>query len=180
MFETLDRLLEYHSPDAKAIVWAHNTHIGDARATDMIHDGMLNIGQIAREKYGEDNVVLVGFSSYRGSVIAGDVWDAPMRVMHMPEAREGSWEQLLHDIDGSNKMLITQNIRDVDTARVKRDHRAIGVVYNPDFEVGNYVTTDLPARYDVFMYLDQTHALEPLPVGHIEVGEVPETFPAGV
>src|SRR5207248_5911101 len=81
MGETLDRLLRQHGPAAKAIVWAHNTHIGDARFTDMAGEGMVNVGQLAREQYGEEDVALVGLGSYRGSVIAGRRWEAPMERM---------------------------------------------------------------------------------------------------
>ena len=96
MAETLDRLLVHHGRESKAIVWAHNTHIGDARATDMADDGMINVGQLAREAYGEDDAVLVGFGTHRGTVIAGDYWDAPWKEMRVPAARENSWEDALH------------------------------------------------------------------------------------
>ena len=86
MMQTLERLLEFHAPASKAIVWAHNTHIGDARYTDMAAGGMINIGQLAREKFGEENVFAVGFGSYQGSVIASGGWGGPVYVMEMPEA----------------------------------------------------------------------------------------------
>ena len=96
MTETLERLMRHHGPDARAIVWEHNTHIGDARATDMADDGMVNVGQLVRERHAGEGVVLVGFGSYRGSVIAGDEWEAPMESMRVPPGREGSWEDILH------------------------------------------------------------------------------------
>src|SRR5215216_3634484 len=96
MMETLDRLLKFHGTDAKAIVWEHNTHIGDARATDMKRAGMVNIGQLARAEYGVNQVYLIGFGTYRGAVIAGEQWGALMEEMDVPEAREGSIEQRLH------------------------------------------------------------------------------------
>ena len=96
MMEILDRLLAFHGPKTKGIVWAHNTHVGDARATDMSAEGMVNIGELAREKYGRKNVYLVGFAGYAGGVIAGKSWGAPMEEMEVPEAREGSIEALLH------------------------------------------------------------------------------------
>src|SRR5204863_941049 len=96
MIETLQRLLDFHGPHSRAIVWAHNTHVGDARYTDMAGDGMLNIGQLFRQQHSAEGVVLIGFSSYRGTVIASEHWGDPMRVMPMPAARPGSWEQILH------------------------------------------------------------------------------------
>src|SRR5215213_11494372 len=92
MVETLDRLLKHHGPESKAIVWEHNTHVGDARFTDMADDGLINVGQLARERWGEEEVVLVGFGSHRGSVVAGARWGAPMERMRVPPARDGSWE----------------------------------------------------------------------------------------
>ena len=86
MAETLGRLLGHHGPDAKAIVWEHNTHVGDARFTDMADDGLVNVGQLARERWGEEEVVLVGFGSHRGSVVAGARWGAPMERMRVPPA----------------------------------------------------------------------------------------------
>jgi erythromycin esterase-like protein len=177
MLETLERLLEYHGKGSRAVVWAHNTHIGDARATLMAAQGMVNIGQLAREKLGEHNVVLVGFGSYEGSVIAGSQWGAPMQVMPVPPARRGSWEYLFHQAALRDSFLITRDMESLKDA--KRGHRAIGVVYDSDYEVGNYVPTDLARRYDAFVYLDETEALEPLPVGYLDMEEVPETFPSG-
>src|SRR5262249_53750287 len=81
MAETLERLMEHYGPDAKAIVWEHNTHIGDARFTDMTDEGMVNVGQLVRERHAEEGVILVGFGSDRGSVIAATEWEAPMRRM---------------------------------------------------------------------------------------------------
>jgi erythromycin esterase-like protein len=96
MDDTLDRLLGHYGPGAKAIVWAHNTHVGDARATDMAQAGHVNIGQLARERYGAGQVLLVGFGTYGGTVVAGDAWGAPMQVMPVPPARERSLEDVLH------------------------------------------------------------------------------------
>lgn len=185
MAETLDRLLDRHGPAAKGIVWEHNTHIGDARATDMARAGMVNIGQLAREHYARDDVVLVGFGSHRGTVIAGDAWDAPMEEMGVPEARSGSWEDLMHRaFGGEDALLIFGEQETGSPLRQTRGHRAIGVVYHPEYESGNYVPTDLAARYDAFLYLDETHALHPLRVTeHRDHGgheEAPETYPSGM
>lgn len=180
MAETLDRLVKFHGEGAKAIVWEHNTHIGDARYTDMRQENMVNVGQLTREAYGEKNVVLVGFGSYEGSVIAGDAWDAPMEKMIVPPAKPGSVEALLHNDGLGNQLLIFDNPEIRQRFDKKLGHRAIGVVYHPERErFGNYVPTLLPSRYDAFIFLDRTQALHPLkihPSGH----QTPETFPFGV
>jgi erythromycin esterase-like protein len=185
MAETLDRLLDRHGPAAKAVVWEHNTHVGDARATDMARVGMVNIGQLARERYARDDVVLVGFGSHRGAVIAGDAWDAPMERMAVPEARAGTWEDLMHRaFAGEDALLVFGEQAKGSPLRQTRGHRAIGVVYHPESESGNYVPSDLAARYDAFLYLDETRALRPLPVGGPRdrggPGEAPETYPSGM
>jgi erythromycin esterase len=178
MMGTLEALLEQHGEDSKAIVWEHNTHIGDARATDMASAGMVNTGQLARERYGEESTVLVGFGSYRGSVIAGAHWGAPMELMNVPPAREGSWEDVMHQAAGTDLLLLTGDLSRA--AAAPRPHRAIGVVYDPQRErYGNYVPTDLTRRYDAFIYLDETGALHPLHVEPVEAGP-PETYPWGV
>jgi erythromycin esterase-like protein len=183
MADTLTRLLDHHSAErgepAKAIVWEHNTHIGDARYTDMASNGMVNVGQIARERYAAEGVVLVGFGSYQGSVIAGQEWGAPMARMRVPKGIEGSWESVLHEAFGGNRLLLMDRLEQVEGATEWRGHRAIGVVYHPDFERGNYVPTVLPQRYDAFLYLDQTSALHPLYIYPREEGP-PETYPWGV
>ncbi|MDP9473939.1 MAG: erythromycin esterase family protein, partial [Chloroflexota bacterium] len=179
MTDTLDRLMRHHGPDAKAIIWEHNTHIGDARATDMAGEGMFNLGQLVRQEHDADGVVLVGFGSYEGTVVAGRRWDAPMEVMEVPPARAGSWERALHLMDAQDRLLLFHPPVDAGSAlAVPRGHRAIGVVYHPEFEGGNYVPTVLPLRYDAFLYLDRTRALHPL---HIEPqGGRPELYPWGV
>ncbi|MBX5492542.1 MAG: erythromycin esterase family protein [Chloroflexi bacterium] len=180
MADTLDRLMQFHGPEAKAIVWEHNTHIGDARATDMARAGMVNIGQLVRERHWPDGVVLVGFGSHRGSVIASEEWGAPMQRMPVPPALEGSYEDILHRSGPEDKLLIFGEIPEGDLLLEPHGHRAIGVVYDPAYErFGNYVPTVLPLRYDAFLYLDQTAALHPLHLPTEEEGEVPETFPSG-
>ncbi len=181
MTDTLERLMSYHGPEAKAIVWEHNTHIGDARATDMAGAGMVNVGQLVRER--GDGVVLVGFGSHRGSVIAGKAWDAPMERMTVPDAREGSYEDLFHQTLGDNRqMILTGTVAEIgETFRRTRGHRAIGVVYNPEHErLGSYVPTSLARRYDAFLYLDETEALHPLHFLPEPSTEPPETYPWGV
>ena len=178
MIDTLDDLLNHHGPDAKAIVWEHNTHVGDARATDMAAAGMVNTGQLARERYGREAVVLVGFGSYRGTVIAGRSWGAPMERMDVPPAEDGSWESIMAAARDGAALLLTHEL--ADAARARRGHRAIGVVYDPSLErYGNYVPTDLPYRYDAFIHLPVTQALHPLHVAPRGEGP-PDTYPWGV
>lgn len=181
MADTLERLLALHGKDSKAIVWAHNTHIGDARATDMATTGMVNLGELARMSYSPQQVVLIGFGSYKGTVIAGKRWGASMQMMKVPPAIKGSWEYFLHTANAGNKLLLMEDFMNNDIFMENPlGHRAIGVVYNPMYEqYGNYVPSILPLRYDAFVFVDETHALYPL---HIKPdgNQVPDTYPFGV
>jgi len=177
MMETLERLMKFHGRNAKGIVWEHNTHIGDARATGMSRAGMVNIGELGREKYGEDNVYLAGFATYHGSVIAGEEWGAPMEVMEVPEAQKGSIEYRLHQQSGKDRYILF-NKEIPEEYFEKIGHRAIGVVYDPAMEkYGNYVPSLLPQRYDALIFIDETKALHPLAL-HVDRRKVPETFPS--
>ena len=188
MMNTLERLMKFHGSDAKSIVWAHNTHIGDARATDMARAKMVNLGQLAREQAGRESVVLVGFGTYKGSVIASKAWGEPMERMHVPSAIDGSWDSFLHSLDdndsaGPNKLLTFNDIDKMKASSLfeSKGQRAIGVVYNPSYEkYGNYVETILPIRYDAFLFIDETHALNPLHMPISPDEELPETFPTGL
>jgi erythromycin esterase-like protein len=179
MADTLDRLLDRYGPDAKAVVWAHNTHIGDARATDMAWEGMHNVGQLARQRYGEAAVVLVGFGSYQGNVIAAPRWGAASEAMVVPAARPDSVEHRLHYELPEQALLIFDGPRQPHWLSEMVDHRAIGVVYDPALEAwGNYVPTRLAERYDAFIWCDQSTALHPLAAAPT-AGEL-ETYPAGM
>ena len=182
MAETLERLLAFTVLGARAVVWEHNTHVGDARFTDMAESGEINLGQLARERYGEPNVVLVGFGTHEGTVIAGREWGAPWDEMRVPPGRPGSWEDVLHQV-GRDRMLIFDQPAPPELAEW-RGHRAIGVVYRPQYEhYGNYVPTILPRRYDAFLFIDETRAVEPLFEPSIDLEpeeELPETYPTGV
>lgn len=177
MMETFDRILKFYGSAVKAIVWEHNTHIGDARFTDMAESGTINTGQLVRERKGANDTVLVGFGSYSGSVIAGANWGAPMQKMRVPDAQKGSIEDILHAISAQNKLLIFNGNNAKEYFKTFKPHRAIGVVYHPANErYGNYVPTLLNSRYDAFIYIDSTTALHPLhirPDGH----KIPETYP---
>jgi erythromycin esterase len=181
MVSTLNNLMHFHGPEAKVIVWEHNTHIGDARATDMAGEGMVNVGQLVTEEHANEGVTLVGFGSYRGSVIAGRQWGDEMQKIVVPPACKGSWEHLLHHTGGAkNKLVMLNKLRSEKEMAVPVGHRAIGVVYNPEHEqYGNYVPSIMPMRYDAFIFIDETKALHPLhikPNGHL----VPETYPFGM
>jgi erythromycin esterase-like protein len=185
MLETLDRLLSHFGPDSKAIVWAHNTHIGDYRAADMAAFGQVNIGGLAREKWGDDQIALVGFGTYQGEVIASHAWDGPIEKIAVPPGRPGSYEKAFHEAVqslGSNAIFVDlrgKGTRQGPLSQILR-HRAIGVVYHPAYErFGNYVPTSLAHRYDAFLFIDETTALKPLILG-FEHEEIPETWPHGL
>ncbi|PWA04970.1 protein-L-isoaspartate O-methyltransferase [Flavobacterium psychrotolerans] len=181
MVATLERLMKFHGKVAKTIVWEHNTHIGDARATSMASQGMINVGQLLREQYQIDGVVTVGFGSYKGSVVAGRSWGEAMRKITVPEAEEGSWEHSFHiAAKGENRLLLMNKLNREKYFDLPIGHRAIGVVYNPEHErFGNYVPSIMPKRYDAFIFIDETNALHPI---HIQTDEkeIPETYPFGM
>jgi len=179
MVETLERLRDHHGAGAKGIVWAHNTHVGDARATDMAERGRLNIGQLVRQHEGAAETALIGMGSYRGSVIAAESWEARMEEMTVPPAQEGSYEHVFHRAGDRDRILLTEDLDDGAALADPRGHRAIGVVYHPHREAGNYVPTILPERYDAFLHLDETTALHPLYV-HVDREEVPDLYPWGL
>lgn len=180
MVETLNTLMDFHDDDAKVIIWEHNTHIGDARATDMAAHGMHNVGQLVRQQHQQEGVVLVGFGSYKGSVVAGEFWGGEMKEMELPRAIEGSVEKILHQVGANNKLLIFDDgspLKEIFNERL--GHRAVGVVYDPHRERGNYVPSRLSDRYDAFLYIDETRGLHPLhlkPDGHL----TPDTYPFGI
>ena len=192
MMDTLKRLMEFHGKQAKSIVWAHNTHIGDARYTDMAEAKMVNIGQLVREHAGDEKAALIGFGTYQGSVIAAKEWGENMERMHVPPAVEGSWDKCIYELsEGRDRLLLFDGGTDEDitgkllieeTRNRRRGQRAIGVVYNPEFErFGNYVPTDLTRRYDALLFINDTHALHPLHMPEVkEDVDLPETFPTGL
>ncbi|MCE7000262.1 erythromycin esterase family protein [Saccharothrix sp. S26] len=180
MDEILDRLLDHHGPDSKAVVWAHNTHVGDARATDMAASGLVNLGQLARERFGDPRVVLVGFGTHRGTVIAAEAWGSGTRSTPVPPARPGSLEDVLHRTAPAEALFVFPRPGGPDLLTAVLPHRAIGVVYHPERERwGNYVPTVAGERYDAFVWCDRSTALRPLRADRVDVFE-PETYPSGV
>jgi erythromycin esterase len=159
---TAERLLEYYSANSRGIVWAHNTHIGDARATEMGRQGAHNIGQLAREALGRENVFAIGFGTYTGNVLAAYNWEGAMENMNVPESPSDSWEGML-EAAGIEKFYLIFDEPDLTNALDRWiPHRAIGVTYNPQNERGNYVQTVLPERYDAFVFIRNTGVLSPL------------------
>jgi erythromycin esterase len=177
MADTIDRIAGHLGPGSKGLVWEHNTHVGDARATDMADVGMVNVGQLVRERHAEDGVCLVGFASQRGSVIAADAWGAAERVLPVPAARPGSHEDLLGQALAGPALLVFDG-KAGPWLSTWLGHRAIGVVYDPRREAGNYVPTLMGGRYDALIWFGETAALHPL---RHEAGAGPEleTEPTG-
>ena len=186
MFETLGHLLEAGGAagakeGAKAVVWAHNSHIGDARATDMGEvRGELNIGQLARERWGEA-AALIGFGTHTGTVAAASDWDGAMEVKLVRPSRRESYERLCHDAGGERFLL---PLGDDGAARrgllAPRLERFIGVIYRPETELrSHYAQASLPEQFDAWVWFDATEAVTPLAdAGHRQ--GVPDTYPFGV
>lgn len=167
MVEALNSVMNFYGEKAKVIIWEHNTHVGDARATDMKDDGMENVGQIIREQNGAENVFIVGFGTYSGTVVAATEWGKDFQIMQVPPAQFGSWESLMHKTGAANKYLVFTNQNRHEFSTIV-GHRAIGVVYRPEYEhFGNYVPSYMSQRYDSFIYFDQTKALHPLVLEHV-------------
>ncbi|MDQ3290408.1 MAG: erythromycin esterase family protein, partial [Bacteroidota bacterium] len=162
MMETMNRLMAHKGNNAKIIVWQHNTHVGDARYTSMAGSGEVNVGQLVREEHAAAGVYIVGFGTYEGTVIASGYWGGPITTMKVPPSPDLTWEALLHQIPPTNKLINLQLWRQDPKLTQTRGHRAIGVVYDPTQEAGNYAPTNLPNRYDAFIFIDKTNALSPL------------------
>jgi erythromycin esterase-like protein len=185
MVETLHELdahLSRGGRPAKIVVWEHNSHLGDARATEMSARGELNVGQLVREQYGRD-AVLVGFTTYDGTVTAANDWDAPAERKNVRPALAGSYEALFHatslpsfEIDLRGNRFAAQQLLE------PRLERAIGVIYRPDTErVSHYIYARLPEQFDAIIHFDHTRAVEPLErTAEWVRGDLPETYPVGV
>ena len=159
----VNRLLDYYGPEARGIVWAHNTHIGDARFTEMQRIGQKNIGQLFRQQYGMSDVFLLGFATYRGRVKAGSQWGSDRKAMRVPPAPEGSIEKLLEQTrPASFSLLFDEDFRAQPLFKTPLGNRAIGVVYNPAFDQRQYVMSIIPMRYDALVFFRESRALLPL------------------
>ena len=184
MAETLEALvahLERNGVVAKVVVWEHNSHIGDARATRMGDAGELNVGQLARERFGES--VLVGFSTYTGTVTAAPDWDAPAERKRVRPGLPGSWEAFFHGVGITDFLLpLRGDANLVETLNQVKLERAIGVIYRPETErVSHYFEARLSGQFDAVIHLDETRAVEPLDrTAGGDMGEPPETYPTGL
>jgi len=181
MFETLEHLLEARGPQSKAVVWAHNSHIGDARYTDMgaMRDE-LNIGQLCRERFG-DQAALIGFGTHTGTVAAATDWDGDMEIKRVRPSHRDSYERLCHDA-GVARFLLDLGRDEALRRRLlePRLERFIGVIYRPDSELmSHYADASLPQQFNAFVWFDETQAVTPLGPEHVKLG-VPDTYPFGL
>jgi erythromycin esterase-like protein len=183
MAATLDALadhLDRQLDRSRIVVWEHNSHVGDARATEMSSRGELNVGQLARQRYGTD-AALIGFTTYGGEVTAASSWgEAPRRRWVRP-ALEGSYEHALHDHGARDLWFLTGDPAVPHSLVQPRLQRAIGVIYRPESErISHYLESRLLSQYDAVIHVDRTHAVEPLDRDALwDAGEPPETFPTG-
>jgi erythromycin esterase-like protein/predicted phosphoribosyltransferase len=180
--EALDRHLGRKSGAAKIAVWAHNSHLGDARATEMGRRGELNIGQLARERYGKD-AVLIGFTTHHGTVTAASDWGGNAERKRVRPALPGSYEEAFHNDRAKRFLLIWDDVEPSLRRRIEAKlERAIGVIYRPGTErQSHYFQARMPEQFDAVLHFDETRALEPLEyTSEWEAGEVPETFPFAV
>jgi erythromycin esterase-like protein len=184
MAETLAALLEHFDRrsgvDTKAVVWAHNSHLGDASATSLGDAGEWNVGQLARAEYGS-RALLVGFSTYTGTVTAADDWDQPAKRKRVRPGLPGSFEALFHSLAMPDLLLPLRDERVASALRERRLERAIGVVYRPQTErVSHYFEARLPGQFDAMIHFDETTAVEPLDLtAGWHRGDLPETYPTG-
>jgi erythromycin esterase-like protein len=178
----LVRHLEQYEKPTKVLLWAHNSHLGDARATQMRERGELNLGQLVRERYGHRSVS-IGFTTSRGTVTAASDWDAPAERRNIVPALPESYEGLFHESGHSRFWLeFRKNHELTFNLKAPRLERAIGVVYRPETElVSHYFTAQLPDQFDGVLHFDHTRAVEPLErTVEWDAGEVEETFPTGL
>lgn len=185
MAETL-RALDAHlsrpGRPARIVVWEHNSHLGDARATEMSRRGELNVGQLVREQYA-NACLLTGFTTYDGTVTAASDWDGPAERKQVRDALPGSYEALFHEAGLPASLLSLKDGAELaESLGVPRLERAIGVIYRPDTErISHYFSSRLPGQFDAVVHFDRTRAVEPLErTAEWERGEFPETYPVGV
>jgi protein-L-isoaspartate(D-aspartate) O-methyltransferase len=180
MFDTLEAVLRHRGADSRAVVWAHNSHLGDAAWTEMSTRGEYNVGQLVRTRYGEDSY-LIGFGTDHGTVAAASNWDAPMQIKRVQPSHERSYERLCHK-SGVESFLLP--LRGATTAlrrelMPERLERAIGVIYRPETELqSHYFHAVLPRQFDEWIWFDETRAVEPLAVETRQ--GMPETYPFAV
>lgn len=177
MFETLQTLLEYRGSHSKAVVWAHNSHLGDASATEMGARGEYNVGQLCRQHFGEQ-AYLIGFGTDHGTVAAASDWDGPMEVKQVRPAHRGSYEGLCRET-GLPRFLLPLQGEVREPLLPERLERAIGVLYLPETELqSHYFQASLPRQFDEYIWIEETHAVQPL--GPERAEGTPDTYPFGL
>ena len=180
MFETLLAILNYHGQSSKAVVWAHNSHIGDARATDMSASDEFNLGQRFHKTFA-DSSYLIGFGTDNGTVAAAPEWGGAMQVMQLQPTHADSYERLCHDVKMDNFLLpLRHPIKDITRNKllVERLQRAIGTTYDPEAELKkHYFYASLPRQFDEYIWFDETQAVKPS--NRETVKGVADTFPSG-
>jgi erythromycin esterase-like protein len=184
MADTLEALLQHLdgvAGRAKVVVWAHNSHVGDARATEMGDAGELNLGQLARERY-EDDVVNLGFSTYTGTVTAVRDWGDPPARRRVVPGLAGSYEELLHEAGLPQLLINLQEEQAAELLHPERLQRAIGVIYRPETERrSHYFFAHLADQFDALVHWDETRAVDPLErTADWDQEEAPETWPTGL
>jgi protein-L-isoaspartate(D-aspartate) O-methyltransferase len=181
MFDALLNVMKYHGESAKAIVWAHNSHIGDASATEMSSRGEHNIGQLCRKKFGEESYS-IGFGTDHGTVAAASNWNGPMEVKQVRPSHPQSYERLFHltNIPGLILPMHAEQNGDLYAQLSKpKLERAIGVIYRPETELAShYFEAVLPRQFDEYIWIDQTRAITPLSTVQLE--GLPDTYPFGI
>ena len=183
MMETIKLLLNKYGEGSKGIVWAHNNHVGDYRATDMLKNKQVSLGGLARQYLGKENVALIGFSTNTGTITASSSWGGPIQVLTVPKAIDRSIEAEFHNaiprIGSSDFYVLLNDIPESSSLDEILGHRSIGVVYQPLNEHrDNYPPTVLQKCYDAFFYLDKTQALNPQKI-KVDIEKIPETYPHG-
>jgi erythromycin esterase-like protein len=167
------------SGHARAVVWAHNSHLGDARATQMGMMGEINVGQLVRERYGSD-AVSIGFTTHTGSVTAAHQWDSPAELMRVRPSVPDSYERLFHDT-GLESFVLDLRGSNREVVKRPRLERAIGVIYRPRTErQSHYFMANLADQFDLVIHVDETRGVEPLELWWRRDADLPETWPTGV
>jgi erythromycin esterase-like protein len=183
MMSTLEALIEHtgrRGRPGRAVVWAHNSHLGDARATGLAALGELNLGQLARDRFGHA-CCAIGMTTHDGDVTAAHEWDEPAALRTMRPSLPGSYERLFHDTRLGAFMLRLSTSELARALAGPRLERAIGVLYRPETErASHYFSSRLPEQFDVLVHVDRTRALEPLERWSRHEVDLPETYPTGV
>ncbi|SFN29783.1 Erythromycin esterase homolog [Nitrosospira briensis] len=186
MFETLEKLSGHLGSrlgrEARIIVWAHNSHLGNAAATEMGQRGEINIGQLVTEKYA-DKALRIGFSTSRGKVTAATDWDGPAETKTVRDPLPGSYEEIFSQLEKKRFFFYLRGVGEaVDMLGERRLQRAIGVIYRPETErISHYFYATLPRQFDFMIHIDKTEAVQPLPaISHKRPGEMDETYPSGL